>query len=105
MTALVLLVSGVYEPQKYLMQLQTGQAVTDGTTLTGMAFDTVLPWREFLAVDSALCISQPFWAGLIWRADSRVSGKKEGGSVVPSGLYSAHPSRLYAGSSDDLGFI
>ena len=55
MTALVLLVSGVYEPQKYLMQLQTGQAVTDGTTLTGMAFDTVLPWgREFLAVAVAL---------------------------------------------------
>lgn len=54
-TALVLLVSGVYEPQGFLSRIQTGGPITDGTTLTGMAFATVIPWgRQFLAAATAL---------------------------------------------------
>lgn len=54
-TALVILVSGVYEPSQFLEQLHTGIEVIDGTTLTGMAFGTVFPYgRQFLAAATAL---------------------------------------------------
>ena len=49
-TALVILVSGVYEPAELLAQIQAGIETVDGTTLTGMAFGTVIPWgKQFLA--------------------------------------------------------
>lgn len=49
-TALVILVSGVYHPGELLGQIQAGLETVDGTTLTGMAFGTVIPWgKEFLA--------------------------------------------------------
>lgn len=50
LTALVILVSGVYHPGELLGQIQAGVETVDGTTLTGMAFGTVIPWgKEFLA--------------------------------------------------------
>ena len=63
-TALVLLVSGVYEPQGFLSRIQTGGPITDGTTLTGMAFATVIPWgRQFLAAATALFALATILAG------------------------------------------
>lgn len=54
-TALVILVSGVYRPEELLGQLQAGSVTLDGTTLTGMAFGTVIPWGEqFLAAATVL---------------------------------------------------
>lgn len=54
-TALVILVSGVYHPEVYLEQIRQGMETVDGTTLTGQAFATVIPWGEqFLAAATAL---------------------------------------------------
>lgn len=54
-TALVILVSGVYQPELYLDQIGGGIEPVDGTTLTGQAFASVIPWgAQFLAVATAL---------------------------------------------------
>lgn len=54
-TALVILVSGVYRPQVFLEQIAGGVETIDGTTLTGMAFETVIPFgKQFLAASAAL---------------------------------------------------
>ena len=54
-TALVILVSGVYDPSAFLETIQAGGEVVDGTTLTGMAFGTVIPFGEqFLAAATVL---------------------------------------------------
>ncbi len=55
MTALVILVSGVYRPEIFAGYIQAGVEMVDGTTLTGMAFETVIPGgRQFLAAASVL---------------------------------------------------
>lgn len=55
MTALVILSSGVYQPQVYLQNMTRGIANVDGTTLTGSAFSTVIPWGDkFLAISIVL---------------------------------------------------
>ena len=55
MTALVILTSGVYQPELYLKQISRGIEPIDGTTLTGQAFAAVIPWGEqFLAAAAAL---------------------------------------------------
>lgn len=55
MTALVILSSGVYQPQVYLQNMAYGIANVDGTTLTGTAFSTVIPCGDkFLAISIAL---------------------------------------------------
>lgn len=54
-TALVILVSGVYQPELYLDQISRGIEPVDGTTLTGQAFAAVIPWgAQFLAAATAL---------------------------------------------------
>nr|WP_296008476.1 sodium:alanine symporter family protein [uncultured Blautia sp.] len=54
-TALVILVSGVYEPQVFLRHIAQGLETIDGTTLTGLAFGRVIPFGEqLLAVSTAL---------------------------------------------------
>lgn len=54
-TALVILTSGVYQPELYLKQISQGIETIDGTTLTGQAFAAVIPWGEqFLAAATAL---------------------------------------------------
>ena len=54
-TALVILVSGVYRPEIFAGYIQAGVEMVDGTTLTGMAFETVIPGgRQFLAAASVL---------------------------------------------------
>lgn len=54
-TALVILVSGVYQPELYLDQISRGIETIDGTTLTGQAFGAVIPWgAQFLAAATAL---------------------------------------------------
>lgn len=54
-TALVILVSGVYQPDLYLEQIGRGIEPIDGTTLTGQAFAAVLPWgAQFLSAATAL---------------------------------------------------
>lgn len=54
-TALVILVSGVYQPELYLDQIGGGIEPVDGTTLTGQAFASVIPWgAQFLAAATAL---------------------------------------------------
>ena len=54
-TALVILVSGVYQPELYLDQISRGIETVDGTTLTGQAFGAVIPWgAQFLAAATAL---------------------------------------------------
>lgn len=54
-TALVILVSGVYQPVDYLKQIKSGMTIIDGTTLTGMAFETVIPHgKQFLAAAASL---------------------------------------------------
>ena len=42
-TALVILVSGVYEPEVFQNHIANGLEAIDGTTLTGMAFGRVIP--------------------------------------------------------------
>lgn len=55
MTALVILSSGVYQPQVYLQNMTRGIANVDGTTLTGSAFSTVIPCGDkFLAISIVL---------------------------------------------------
>lgn len=55
MTALVILSSGVYQPQVYLQNMAHGIANVDGTTLTGSAFSTVIPCGDkFLSISIAL---------------------------------------------------
>lgn len=55
MTALVILSSGVYQPQVYLQNMTRGIANVDGTTLTGSAFSTViLCGDKFLAISIVL---------------------------------------------------
>lgn len=55
MTALVILSSGVYKPQVYLHNMAHGIENIDGTTLTGAAFSTVIPWGDkFLAISIVL---------------------------------------------------
>lgn len=50
-TALVILSSGVYQPQVYLHNMAVGIENIDGTTLTGRAFATVIPGGDkFLAL-------------------------------------------------------
>lgn len=54
-TALVILVSGVYRQELYLNQISRGIEPVDGTTLTGQAFAAVIPWgAQFLAAATAL---------------------------------------------------
>lgn len=54
-TALAILVSGVYQPELYLDQISRGIETVDGTTLAGQAFAAVLPWgAQFLAAATAL---------------------------------------------------
>lgn len=54
-TALVILVSGVYQPAVFLRHIQAGMETIDGTTLTGLAFGTVIPYgKQFLAAATAL---------------------------------------------------
>ena len=54
-TALVILVSGVYQPELYLDQISRGIEPVDGTTLTGQAFAAVIPWgAQFLVAATAL---------------------------------------------------
>ena len=54
-TALVILVSGVYQPELYLDQISRGIEPVDGTTLTGQAFAAVIPWgAQSLAAATAL---------------------------------------------------
>ena len=54
-TALVILVSGVYQPEIFAGYIQAGAEMVDGTTLTGIAFETVIPGgRQFLAAASVL---------------------------------------------------
>ena len=45
-TALVILVSGVYEPEIFQSHIAKGLEAIDGTTLTGMAFGRVIPYGE-----------------------------------------------------------
>jgi len=45
-TALVIITTGVYEPQKFLNNIIKGVENVDGTTLTGQAFATVIPWGD-----------------------------------------------------------
>lgn len=55
MTALVILSSGVYKPQVYLSNIARGIENVDGTTLTGEAFSTVIPFGDkFLAISIVL---------------------------------------------------
>lgn len=54
-TALVILTSGVYDMEACLWTIRSGSPVPDGTTLTGMAFETVLPCgKEILAISTVL---------------------------------------------------
>ncbi|MGI6096223.1 MAG: alanine/glycine:cation symporter family protein [Lachnospiraceae bacterium] len=54
-TALVILTSGVYQPEIGLLHLSSGMEGVDGTTLTGMAFSTAIPnGGKFLAVATVL---------------------------------------------------
>ena len=54
-TALVILVSGVYQPEICLQNLAAGIENIDGTTLTGMAFSTAIPYgKQFLAAATVL---------------------------------------------------
>lgn len=54
-TALVILTSGVYDPQRYISNIADGVENIDGTTLTGNAFATVFPnGDKFLAISIAL---------------------------------------------------
>lgn len=55
MTALVILSSGVYRPQTYLTNMAHGIENVDGTTLTGAAFSTIIPWGDkFVALSIVL---------------------------------------------------
>lgn len=56
-TALVILVSGVYEPEVFQNHIANGLEAIDGTTLTGMAFGRVIPYGEQI-----LAISTVFFA-------------------------------------------
>lgn len=54
-TALVILTSGVYDPQRCISNIADGAENIDGTTLTGNAFATVFPnGDKFLAISIAL---------------------------------------------------
>ena len=54
-TALVILTSGVYDPQRCISNIADGVEHIDGTTLTGNAFATVFPnGDKFLAISIAL---------------------------------------------------
>ena len=54
-TALVILTSGVYDPQRCISSIADGVENIDGTTLTGNAFATVFPnGDKFLAISIAL---------------------------------------------------
>ena len=54
-TALVILVSGVYEPEVFQNHIANGLEAIDGTTLTGMAFGRVIPYGEqILAISTVL---------------------------------------------------
>lgn len=54
-TALVILVSGVYQPEVYLKGMREGVEIIDGTSLAGSAFAMILPHGdEFLVVETAL---------------------------------------------------
>lgn len=54
-TALVILTSGVYDPQRCISNIADGVKNIDGTTLTGNAFATVFPnGDKFLAISIAL---------------------------------------------------
>lgn len=54
-TALVILVSGVYDPEVFQNHIANGLEAIDGTTLTGMAFGKVIPYGEqVLAVATVL---------------------------------------------------
>lgn len=54
-TALAILTSGVYDPQRCLLNIAEGVETIDGTTLTGNAFATVFPnGDKFLAISIAL---------------------------------------------------
>lgn len=54
-TALVILVSGVYQPQVFMKHIAQGLETIDGTTLTGLAFARVIPFGgQFLAISTAL---------------------------------------------------
>lgn len=54
-TALVILTSGVYDPQRCISNIADGVENIDGTTLTGNAFATVFPnGDKFLAISIAL---------------------------------------------------
>ncbi|MGN0400370.1 MAG: alanine/glycine:cation symporter family protein [Blautia sp.] len=53
-TALVILVSGVYRPEICLQNIAAGIENIDGTTLTGRAFSTVIPYGEQLLSGATL---------------------------------------------------
>mgnify|MGYP000568069767 CR=1 FL=1 len=78
-TALVLLVSGVYRPEICIQNFSTGIENIDGTTLMARAFGSVIPFGEELLVLStvlfALCNDD--WMVVSWRADCGLSCKRK----------------------------
>lgn len=82
-TALVILTSGVYQPELYLEQMGRGIETVDGTTLTGQAFASVIPWGEqFLAAATALFAFATI-AGWSYFGEQTAAylGKEKGASV------------------------
>ena len=82
-TALVILTSGVYQPELYLEHMGRGIETVDGTTLTGQAFASVIPWGEqFLAAATALFAFATI-AGWSYFGEQTAAylGKEKGASV------------------------
>ena len=106
-TALVLLVSGVYEPQGFLSRIQTGGPITDGTTLTGNGFchSNSLGAAVFGSSYGTFCSCYHFGLVLLWGTDGRVPGEGKRSGPVPAGLHSGDPAGVHTGAPDDMGTI
>ena len=104
MTALVILTSGVYQPELYLKQIkQTYRR-------------NYLDWPGFCCCDSlggtvsgccccSVCLCYHCRMVLFWRTDSGLPWKGKRSFCLSPYLYSAYPSWLYPGTQPDLGTI
>lgn len=106
-TALVILVSGVYQPEIFAGYIQAGAEMVDGTTLTGMAFETVIPGgRQFLAAASVLFAFATIigWS-YFGQQTAAYLGKEKGAAIYRLVYILLVSSGLYDGTQCNLGAV
>lgn len=91
-TALVILVSGVYQPEICLQNLAAGIENIDGTTLTGMAFPQPYPMaNNFWQPPRSSLPLQPLWDGpALVSAQPLISVKRRGQPHTGSAISCSH---------------